>query len=35
LAEAPLDRRKGHRLLLALYPDLKAWFAAFGLRGAP
>ncbi|WP_117238460.1 hypothetical protein [Thermus sediminis] len=35
LAAAPLDRRKGHRLLLELYPDLKAWFAAFGLKGAP
>ncbi|KHG65035.1 hypothetical protein QT17_09140 [Thermus sp. 2.9] len=35
LAEAPLDRRKGHRLLLALYPGLKDWFAGFGLKGAP
>ncbi len=35
LAAAPLDRRKGHRLLLELYPELKAWFARFSLRGAP
>jgi hypothetical protein len=35
LAAAPLDRRKGHRLLLELYPDLKTWFAAFGLKAAP
>ncbi|SDE56518.1 hypothetical protein SAMN04488243_10416 [Thermus arciformis] len=35
LAAAPLDRKKGHRLLLELYPELKSWFAAFGLRGAP
>lgn len=33
LEAAPLDRRKGHRLLLALYPDLKDWFASF--RAAP
>jgi len=35
LAAAPLDRRKGHRLLVELYPELRAWFAAFGLRAAP
>ncbi|WP_038047153.1 hypothetical protein [Thermus caliditerrae] len=35
LEAAPLDRKKGHRLLLALYPELRDWFAAFGLRGAP
>ncbi|MCS7218031.1 MAG: hypothetical protein NZ846_03520 [Thermus sp.] len=35
LDAAPLDRRKGHRLLLSLYPELRDWFAAFGLRGAP
>lgn len=35
LAAAPLDRRKGHRLLLELYPGLKEWFAAFGLKGGP
>ncbi|BDG16647.1 hypothetical protein [Thermus brockianus] len=35
LAAAPLDRRKGHRLLLALYPGLKDWFAGFGLKAAP
>lgn len=35
LAAAPLDRRKGHRLLLELYPELKAWFAAFGLKAGP
>ncbi len=35
LEAAPLDRKKGHGLLLALDPELKAWFAAFGLKGAP
>ncbi|TBH21949.1 hypothetical protein [Thermus thermamylovorans] len=35
LEAAPLDRKKGHRLLLSLYPELRDWFAAFGLRGAP
>ncbi len=29
LAAAPLDRRRGHRLLLSLYPDLKGWFQGF------
>ncbi len=34
LAAAPLDRRKGHRLLLSLYPDLKGWFQGFApLKG--
>ncbi|GAB5602092.1 hypothetical protein FJNA_06170 [Thermus sp. FJN-A] len=35
LEAAPLDRRKGHHLLLALYPELKTWFAAFGVKAAP
>ena len=30
LEAAPLDRKKGHRLLLALYPGLKGWFATLG-----
>lgn len=35
LAAAPLDRKKGHRLLLSLHPELRDWFAAFGLKGGP
>ncbi|MFN3368787.1 MAG: hypothetical protein ACK4G4_01900 [Thermus sp.] len=35
LEAAPLDRKKGHAILLEEVPELKAWFAAFGLKGVP
>lgn len=35
LAAAPLDRRKGHRLLLGLYPDLRDWFQGFAPPKGP
>ncbi|MGC8875591.1 hypothetical protein [Thermus sp.] len=35
LEAAPLDRKRGHRLLVELYPELRDWFRGFGLRGPP
>ena len=35
LEAAPLDRKRGHRLLVERYPELREWFRGFGLKAAP